>query len=454
MIRIPYILVKLGAVLAVLGLIGGCATQPIELQGQANDLPMVLESDKPAPIKFSHLKLLFPPGSDIGVQRAGYFCFKDEGALGRASIREALQEQYVKQAFNSALEGQGYKLIGSEAVMFDALDQDKAADYAIGAKLSALSLELCHKKGAGDFIVGGAGRSEGEARMVIEWSIYDRLKRKVVLNVVTEGFSARKLPQNEALSVLLLDAFEMAALNLSQDKGFYELIVRGISPANNQSIAGAGVVDERYRIFDPQEDVRVELSDSEVKDFNEAVKRYENAVVMIDKGARASGFMITREGHILTSAKNVGDARQVRVIFPMHKGAGRAEVLRVDKRADVALIKLIGSAPIAAPVFRFKDRAINIGDRLYSLALGGRVKSEGLMLNKGIVSAISRNGLIVSDLELDNAERGSMIIDDHGALIGLNISASANAMQDRSISKDLSVIMPVSMAFEVLNIAY
>ena len=172
--------------------------------------------------------------------------------------------------------------------------------------------------------------------MVIEWSIYDRLKRKAVLNVVSEGFSARKLPQNEALSVLLLNAFEMAALNLSQDKSFYELIVRGISPAANQSIAGAGVVDERDRIFDPQEEVRVELSDGEVKDFNEAVNSYENAVVMIDKGA--SGFMITREGHILTSAKNVGDALQVRVIFPMHKGSGRAEVLRVDKAFTLFLL--------------------------------------------------------------------------------------------------------------------
>lgn len=144
------------------------------------------------------------------------------------------------------------------------------------------------------------------------------------------------------------------------------------------------------------------------------------SVVTIEGGGRSgSGFVVSRQGYVLTNQHVVGSNRFVK----LRLASGRelvGEVVQQSAARDVALIKTErGLDPLAV---RVGDLAP--GETVYAIGSPLGEKFSG-SLTRGIVSAYrTRNGqrFIQSDVTILSGSSGGPLLDEKGRVVGLTQS--------------------------------
>lgn len=373
--------------------------------------PDIPETATPTPIKYSGIELLLPPGMNIGTQQGGYFCISPAEPVNRNVLSKAIDKKFLRQTFHDAMEANGYDVVGSLDVLFEPDDEDQRAEYSIKGKLKDAQVNMCdHQKGRVDWLSGWAGQ-RGEMYLAFDWSVYDQLRRTVVFKTSSEGSTERRTPNTEGLTLLFHDAFEMAVHNLAANEDFKKLIVEGKKPAHSglaRDVRGEKI-DQRPRKFDPDEEVTLGNKPLSRQPFAKTAETGRNVSVMIHKGKHASGFFITKEGHILTSASAVGED-----IYAIG-------VPRDWKRYRGSLTKGIVSS-------HRKD-----------------MKFQGL-----------RNNYIQGDVKIHPGSAGGALLDEYGNIVGLASSDSNTfGVEDSArIGTGLNLFVPIQEALDRLNIAY
>ena len=97
-----------------------------------------------------------------------------------------------------------------------------------------------------------------------------------------------------------------------------------------------------------------------------------------------SGFIVTADGYVLTNAHVVADASEVTVKLTDRREF-RAKVIGVDKRSDVALIRIPATG---LPTVRFGDPA-RIRPGQWAIAIGSPFGFEN-SVTAGVISAVGR----------------------------------------------------------------
>ncbi len=446
--------------------LAGCAEIVVKRVDYA-DGPLVPEMANPRPIKFSRMRFLLPPGTEIGMESGmgfllGNICSWSNYPVSRRVLsKKQFESQYIKSTFANALEANGYDVVDSINVDFRPEDELQRAEYFISARVTDIDLDVCHRGGnAISAFFGGKPNLKGELYAKIDWSIYDALRRTVVFKTSTEGYTKRAYPNAEGLDLLFYDAFEMAAHNLAADEDFYKLIVEGTKPPQNWrtgSSFGRGLKPEP-RKYSPTEEVYIEERALSRQPVPKHIDEIRKANVLIQKNGHGSGFFITREGHILTNQHVVGDATRMRIVTKGKRHKLIAEVLRVDKVRDVALLKLeeipknlkITPLPI-------RTEKLTVSEDVY--ALGNPISYGGLQdtVTKGIVSAhrIRKSEgvslpFIQADVDIHGGNSGGALLDEYGNIVGLSVSGIS--VSNSPFSEGLNFFIPIAEALNALDI--
>jgi serine protease Do len=137
-----------------------------------------------------------------------------------------------------------------------------------------------------------------------------------------------------------------------------------------------------------------------------------------------SGFIITPDGYVLTNSHVVADASEVTVKLTDRREF-RAKVIGVDKRSDVALIKIPATG---LPTVRFGDPA-RIRPGQWAIAIGSPFDFEN-SVTAGVVSAVGRplpddSGtsfvtFIQTDAAVNPGNSGGPLFNIDGQVIGIN----------------------------------
>jgi serine protease Do len=137
-----------------------------------------------------------------------------------------------------------------------------------------------------------------------------------------------------------------------------------------------------------------------------------------------SGFIITPDGYVLTNAHVVADASDVTVKLTDRREF-RAKVIGVDKRSDVALIKIPATG---LPTVRFGDPA-RIRPGQWAIAIGSPFGFEN-SVTAGVISAVGRplpddSGssfvtFIQTDAAVNPGNSGGPLFNLEGQVIGIN----------------------------------
>ncbi|MCK6418956.1 MAG: trypsin-like peptidase domain-containing protein [Alphaproteobacteria bacterium] len=423
----------------------------------------VPEDAHPAPIEFRGIEVILPPGATIGYERTTPLqtCGYSEYPLGRDVFDRAIDKTFIENSFRESLQASGYDVVGSLDLAFDEDDEKMRAEYAIKGKIRDAMLDMCSTDTSGfSAILSFPYSDKSQLYLAIDWSVYDMLRRATVFKVRTEGYASRALPPQEGLAVLFGDAFTMAAHNLASDPDFYNLIVKGTKPPSEKTIFAKR--DEKWenrpRVFDPQEEVVIRNLPLSHQPFAKDLRDKASITVMPQKNGHGAGFFISKDGHILTNAHVVGDAQRMRIVTTSKKFKTVAEVLRVDKARDVALLKLEeipeGLDIQALPI---RDAWPKVGEDIYAVGTPQDYRQMQDTVTKGIVSAHryqmkflgTRQNFIQGDVEVHPGNSGGPLVDENGNIVGMTVGGYTD-INDNGMG--LNYFIPISEALDRLGV--
>jgi S1-C subfamily serine protease len=170
----------------------------------------------------------------------------------------------------------------------------------------------------------------------------------------------------------------------------------------------------------------------------------------VPQEGQGSGFVIDKEGHIITNYHVIADARQVEVTMHNRKKY-RATVVGTDPPHDLAIIQI--KAPELTPAVLGDSRNLKVGQKVY--AIGNPFGLSGTM-TRGIVSSIrpvrEPNGstideAIQTDAAINPGNSGGPLLNWHGEVIGINTMILSSVGQNAGIG----FAIPINTAKAVLN---
>ena len=139
-----------------------------------------------------------------------------------------------------------------------------------------------------------------------------------------------------------------------------------------------------------------------------------------------SGFVIDKEGHILTNYHVVQGAQKIEVTLG-DQSRFPARLIGVDPRNDVALLQIDAKGKQLAMLPMSDSRTLEVGQRV--LAIGNPFGLQST-LTTGVVSALGRtvqlgpntfiDEAIQTDAAINHGNSGGPLLNSHGEVIGMN----------------------------------
>lgn len=175
----------------------------------------------------------------------------------------------------------------------------------------------------------------------------------------------------------------------------------------------------------------------------------------VPQQGQGSGFILDKEGHIITNYHVVADARNVEV-QTSDKRRYKARLIGRDPGHDLALLQI--DAPNLTPAVLAGSRAVEVGQKVY--AIGNPFGLSGTMTT-GIVSAIrsirgGQNGstienAIQTDAAINPGNSGGPLLNSHGEVIGINTMIATNPNQPVDQSAGVGFAIPIDTVKAVLG---
>ena len=171
---------------------------------------------------------------------------------------------------------------------------------------------------------------------------------------------------------------------------------------------------------------------------------------LVPQEGQGSGFIIDKDGHILTNFHVIENARQVEVTLHNRKKY-RATIVGTDRQHDLAIVQI--KAPDLTPMVLGDSRNLQVGQKVY--AIGNPFGLSGT-LTSGIVSSIRSvqepDGMTIdeaiqTDAAINPGNSGGPLLNWHGDVIGINTMIASSVGQ----SAGIGFAIPINTAKAVLN---
>ena len=163
-----------------------------------------------------------------------------------------------------------------------------------------------------------------------------------------------------------------------------------------------------------------------------------------------SGFIIDKNGHILTNNHVVRDASEITVTLSDHRKF-KARVVGTDPSTDVAIIKVTGAGNL--PVVPLGDSdEIRIGD--WAIAIGNALGELDGTLTVGVISAKGRSNLAIAggapsyqnfiqtDASINFGNSGGPLLNIRGEAIGINTAVNPSG-------EGIGFAIPINLAHNI-----
>jgi S1-C subfamily serine protease len=166
-----------------------------------------------------------------------------------------------------------------------------------------------------------------------------------------------------------------------------------------------------------------------------------------------SGFVIDKDGHVLTNFHVIQGAHVVRVTL-FDGSAYNAKLVGFDASNDVAVLQVRASAERLFPLRLGDSSKVMVGQKI--LALGNPFGLERT-LTSGIVSSLDRSlkakngrmikGIIQTDAAINPGNSGGPLLNSRGQVIGMNMAIMSNVGQ----SAGISFAVPINAIARILD---
>jgi S1-C subfamily serine protease len=171
----------------------------------------------------------------------------------------------------------------------------------------------------------------------------------------------------------------------------------------------------------------------------------------VPQQGQGSGFILNKDGLILTNAHVINNAQQIEVKLS-DKHTYKAQRIGVDPSHDLALLKI--SAPNLIPATLAESQGLVVGQRVY--AIGNPFGLQGTM-TRGIISAIRSirgpqgnpiEDAIQTDAAVNPGNSGGPLLNSKGEVIGITTLIANNGADQ---SSGIGFAIPINTAKAVLD---
>jgi S1-C subfamily serine protease len=205
--------------------------------------------------------------------------------------------------------------------------------------------------------------------------------------------------------------------------------------------------------LDPEEQNNINVyrkNISGVVNITSRVMAFDFFYGLVPQEGQGSGFIIDKEGHILTNYHVIANAHDVWVTLHDRKKY-KATIVGTDQAHDLAVVQI--KAPELQPMELGNSTNLQVGQKVY--AIGNPFGLAGT-LTRGIVSSIRQvqepDGMVIdeaiqTDAAINPGNSGGPLLNWHGEVIGINTMIASQVGQ----SAGIGFAIPINTAKAVLN---
>jgi serine protease Do len=168
------------------------------------------------------------------------------------------------------------------------------------------------------------------------------------------------------------------------------------------------------------------------------------------RAGSGSGFVVDKNGYIITNNHVVDSADVIRVSIPNDEREYKARLIGRDEETDMAVIKIDAGRPLQAIRIGNSD-AVQVGD--WAVAIGAPFGLE-TTVTAGIISAKGRDigsrqfqHFIQTDAAINPGNSGGPLLNANGEVVGINTMIATES----GGSQGVGFALPVNMAVKVYN---
>ncbi|MCF8259058.1 MAG: trypsin-like peptidase domain-containing protein [Flavobacteriales bacterium] len=324
------------------------------------------------------------------------------------------------QGIVSFLSDWGFRTISSDPLF---KEKNDLPNYALAGTVLDFASD---SKGTPGFRIG----------TIIEWSLFDVAKEKVVLKVITGGFSDTKRAHG------LGDEFDLALkdalIGLVNHKEFLE------------KMGGATTEVDEVGRTKMEATVLPAVKRTDAQNLSEALKgALKSAVTVVADGGvgHGSGFLISAEGMIITNYHVIDGADKIEVIFDNGLKLP-ATLVKSHEERDIALLQIPGSGYSALPI-DFTDDGASVGTEVAAIGTPKDI-ALGQTVTRGIISGrreMEGQQYLQTDASINPGNSGGPLISHSGKVLGVLVLK-------RKEAEGISFAIPIGSGLEALNISF
>jgi S1-C subfamily serine protease len=246
--------------------------------------------------------------------------------------------------------------------------------------------------------------------------------------------------------------------------GFWYLTSRGVGPLRQRTLDGNGsgsplTLTEAHAApeFDSEETNNIAVYKkalASVVNITSSMQTLNFFFEVVPQQGQGSGFILDKQGHILTNYHVVADAQQIEVTTS-DKRRYKARVIGRDPSHDLALLQI--DAPNLVPAVLAESKNLVVGQKVY--AIGNPFGLQGTMTT-GIISAIRSihnpqgapiENAIQTDAAINPGNSGGPLLNSRGEVIGINSLIATNPNENIEQSAGIGFAIPIDTAKVVLG---
>jgi S1-C subfamily serine protease len=340
------------------------------------------------------------------------------GGVGYAVIEPnvGLEDPQVLKEINMKFKDYGYNVVQDEVNVFT--EKKKEAELYIAAEILEYYKQT---KGTPGYIT----------TVILNWSVYDPSQEKIIFTYTSGGYSNEQTKMTESEAFVL--ASKNSLLSLLNNPAFIAEMKKGVVSENTSS-------SDMKKISLPK------IAPPILNENENFIERSIQSVLTIkSNGGHGSGFFISSDGYILTNHHVIEGQASLEAILANGISLP-VEVIRFDKKNDVALLKIPGKGyqPLAIDSSAAKGK---IGSDVVAIGTPKNIEL-GQTVTKGIISAL-RNFegqiYIQTDASINGGNSGGPLINKKGEVIGIVSRKGHDA-------EGIGLAIPISVALKILNI--
>ena len=192
---------------------------------------------------------------------------------------------------------------------------------------------------------------------------------------------------------------------------------------------------------------------SSVVNITSSAVAYDFFYGAVPQQGQGSGFILDKQGRILTNYHVIANARLVEVTLE-DKHKYKAKIVGTDQGHDLALLQLEGANPNLTPAVLSDSRGLIVGQKVY--AIGNPFGLNGTMTT-GIISSIRSvhgpqgapiENAIQTDAAINPGNSGGPLLNSRGEVIGITSMIASNGADQ---SSGVGFAIPINTAKAVLE---